>query len=125
MKIQYFFLFLLLSACSSNKKAMRTYGSALFQHWTHSYEEDKNEMTTYRPASFAFPPSRGREGFEIKEDGTYIRHAIGRADAPEKMMGTWEMKGKNTLIISMTETKIPPFEVKILSVEQNMLTIQK
>jgi hypothetical protein len=39
---------------------------ALFKEWLTSYEEDaKDGLLVYRPAGFAFPPSRGRTGFTI------------------------------------------------------------
>ncbi len=38
--------------------------SRLCQRWIHSHEEDTDTEMVYRPADFAFPPSRGRTGFE-------------------------------------------------------------
>lgn len=123
MKIHYLLLlFWLLSGCSSAKRAANLYGEALFQHWTHSYEEDQSGRKVYRPAGYDFPPSRGREGFEIRKDGIYIRHAIGRADYPEKFEGAWKMKGRDKLIVDLPET--PLLEIKILSVEKDRLIIQ-
>ena len=115
----------LMAGCNSTKQTVDTAepDPALFQHWTHSYEDDTSDITVYRPASYAFPPSRGREGFEIREDGVYIRHAIGRADYPEQFEGSWEMSEEDELIVTLP--KQPPFELKILSVTEEMLKIQK
>ena len=125
MKIHYVLLLLLAAGCHPTKRAMNTYGPGLFQHWTHSYEDDKDQTKVFRPSTYTFPPSRGREGFEIKEDGTFIRYAIGPADGTDKMNGTWKMKGKDRLIITFGQNKVPPFEMKIISLEKAMLTIQK
>ena len=37
----------------------------MFKHWTHSREEDSEGIKVYRPNEYNFPPSRGREGFEL------------------------------------------------------------
>ena len=123
MKIHYLFLLLLLSGCSSTQRATKTYGEALFQHWTHSYEEDAGGQKVYRPAGYDFPPSRGREGFEIRPDGVYIRYAIGRADYPEQMKGSWKMKGTDSIVVDLPST--PVFELKIISVEKDRLIVRQ
>ena len=40
----------------------------LYQTWLSSYEEGTD---TFRPASYDFPPSRGRTGFTFLEDRLY------------------------------------------------------
>ncbi len=125
MRINFVFLLFLLSSCNSSKQAMNTYGPELFQHWTHSYEDDTDGVRIYRPANYAFPPSRGREGFEIAKDGAYVRHAIGPDDRPQKMEGVWKMKGKNKFLISIPKMETKPFEMKIISVEKGMLKMER
>ncbi len=45
----------------------------IFQRWIHSFEEDKGEITVYRPEEYDFPLSRrGREGIEFRPDGVFI-----------------------------------------------------
>ena len=44
----------------------------IYKHWIHSHEEDTEDKKVYRPSTFEFPPSRGRDGFEIKENGEFI-----------------------------------------------------
>lgn len=125
MKIHYLFFLLLTLGCNPAKRLANVHGEDIFQRWTHSYEEDKDGFRVYRPAGFAFPPARGREGFEIRADGVYIRHAIGRADAPEQMQGSWKMKGKDKLIVTVPESTPPIFEMTILSVTKDQLKIQE
>ena len=57
--------------------------------WGHSFEEDHDDITVYRPTSFDFPRARGRDGIEFCSDGSYVDWAIGRGDAPERRAGTW------------------------------------
>ncbi|WP_187776189.1 hypothetical protein [Antrihabitans cavernicola] len=57
--------------------------------WGHSFEEDHDDVTVYRPADFDFPRARGRDGIEFCSDGSYVDWAIGRGDAPVRRAGTW------------------------------------
>lgn len=127
MKHGYLFLLLpfLTASCNSAKRAMSIHGPELFQHWTHSYEDDREGVVVYRPADYDFPPSRGREGFELKEDGTCIRYAIGPADGRQTMEGTWELKGKNELIVEIPGSSPSSFTLTILSATPETLTVRK
>jgi hypothetical protein len=71
----------------------------LFQHWVHAREEDRGELRVYRPAGYAFRPSRGRDGFELHRDGTLIRHLIGPADGTRTRTERWTDLGGNRLRI--------------------------
>ncbi|MGW1344154.1 hypothetical protein ACWCOV_24135 [Kribbella sp. NPDC002412] len=65
--------------------------------WTHSFEEDHDGITVYRPDDFAFPPARGRRGVEFRPDGTLVEWVIGRGDAPEaRPDGRWDASGRIT-----------------------------
>ena len=56
----------------------------LYQHWVHSYEEDTESEMVYRPAAFAFPPSRGRTGFEFSPGGACTVIGIAPTDGSQK-----------------------------------------
>jgi hypothetical protein len=45
---------------------------ALVGRWLHSYEEDSADALVFRPGDFDFPPARGRDGFELRDDGSAI-----------------------------------------------------
>ena len=62
----------------------------LHGRWTHSAEEDHDGILVYRPADYAFPPARGRDGIEFRSDGSYVDWAIGRGDAGEARPGRWQ-----------------------------------
>lgn len=60
--------------------------------WVHSWEEDSGNTTVYRPASYEFPPSRTRSGFELNPDGSLTNVAISAVDTPASGAGSWELK---------------------------------
>jgi hypothetical protein len=64
---------------------------ALNRRWVHSHEEDTDEEMVFRPQSYAFPPSRGRTGLDLHEDGSYAENAPGPTDRPTEAEGTWEL----------------------------------
>ncbi len=121
----YFFLLatFLFTNCSSTQRALRIYGDDFFQHWVHSHEDDHTGIKVYRPADYAFPPSRGREGFELEKDGVYKHYTVGTNDVPETFTGTWKMKGKSTLIITLTQPEVTSAEKEIISLSKEMLKI--
>lgn len=67
--------------------------AALQQHWVHSHEEDSEGEMVFRPASYGFPPSRGRAALDLLADGSYVESAPGPTDRPESAEGTWELDG--------------------------------
>jgi hypothetical protein len=63
----------------------------LFRRWGHSFEEDREGVTVYRPEEYGFPPARGRRWIELRPDGGYVDWGIGRGDAPERREGRWQV----------------------------------
>jgi hypothetical protein len=74
--------------------------SHLAQSWLHSHEEDTPNSTIYRPATYSFPPSRGRKGFSLRPDGTLVASKPGATDRTETKAGTWKLAA-NKLHLSM------------------------
>jgi hypothetical protein len=70
---------------------------ALVGSWVHSHEEDTPAEMVFRPASFHFPPSRGRRAFELKPDGSYVESGPGPADRPLQTYGRWTLEGPGRL----------------------------
>jgi hypothetical protein len=73
-------------------------------HWVHSHEEDTPTEMVFRPAGFAFPPSRGRHGFELKPDGSYLETGIGPADKPRHAQGRWRLEDNKIAIHTGSES---------------------
>lgn len=94
----------------------------LFKHWIHSFEESSDKADVYRPDGFEFPPAFGRTGLEIRADGVFILHAIGPADGTIAIPGHWTAKGPDKLRVVLKDH--PPFTLKILSVDDDVLRIE-
>jgi len=91
--------------------------SQLFGHWVHSHEEDTGALRVYRPAGYRFPPARGRRGFELLPDGSYVAHGPGPTDKPTSRPGRWEPVGDGRL-------RLGDEELEIVSLEPDRLTLR-
>ena len=90
---------------------------ALHQHWVHSHEEDTGTEMVFRPASYDFPPARGRQGFELKPDGGLIDYAIGPTDRRAKSKGKWTLEDD--------ELRLGERSLKVVSVDSQRLVVRK
>lgn len=98
---------------------------ALPRHWVHSHEEDTETERMYRPASFAFPRSRGRSAMTLKPDGELVETEPGPADRPRDNQGTWSLEDDGTLSIYEKGKKKPKRAIKIVSLDQDRLVVKK
>ena len=104
--------------------AMSVYNEeCIYKYWIHSYEEDTEDKKVYRPSTFEFPPSRGRDGFEIKENGEFILHITGPTDKPGKILGNFT-KDSNKLNIELASME-KSYTMIIISCDENLLLVQK
>jgi hypothetical protein len=99
--------------------------NALHQHWVHSHEEDTETERVFRPASFAFPRSRGRSAMALKPDGGLVETGIGPTDRPQDSLETWKLEGDDTLSIYEKGKRKPKRTMKILSLDKDRLVIKK
>lgn len=99
--------------------------NSLHQHWVHSQEEDTETETVYRPASFAFPRSRGRSAMALKPDGELVETGIGPADRPQESHGLWKLEKDDNLTLYEEGGKKPKRSMKILSLDRNRLVLRK
>lgn len=97
----------------------------LFRRWLHSFEEDTEDIKVYRPSDFDFPPAFGRDGFEIKENGEFIRIDIGPADGIVEIAGRWEAKGDNVIKVSFDDPEIEPYTLHIVSCTEDVLRVKQ
>ncbi|WP_345169041.1 hypothetical protein [Nibribacter koreensis] len=95
------------------------------QTWLYSYEEDSADVRTYRPNTFDFPASRGRTGFMIKEDGTFINYAIAPTDGLEEQPGTWAAQSKNILNVQLEVAPGKTHTIEIVSATPAVLKIKR
>lgn len=99
--------------------------SAMFKHWIHSHEEDSEGIKVYRPSDYNFPPSRGREGFELKENGEFIIYGIGATDKYEAIVGTWKAEGENKIQVSFDNQNEQSFTLDIVASDEDVLKIRR
>lgn len=52
----------------------------------------------FRPADYPVPPSRGREAWDLRADGTLTVRRPGPTDVPQQAEGTWVLDGRNLLL---------------------------
>ncbi|MEW2030757.1 hypothetical protein AB0901_09605 [Streptomyces roseifaciens] len=97
----------------------------LFRHWVHSYEDDREGVTVYRPAGYPFPPARGRRGMEISPDGTFTDHPIGSRDVPGSVAGRWEAATDGrSLTVTFPGTSRPGRRLEILHCDGALLKVR-
>jgi hypothetical protein len=94
----------------------------LQKRWIHSHEEDIDTQMVFRPASFAFPPSRGRRGFELKPDQSLIDIGIAATDGARETTGTWKLDGKD-LQFFKSSGKTPTQTLQIVSADKDRLVV--
>lgn len=98
---------------------------AIFKHWVHSREEDTEEGSVYRPKDYKFPPARGRNGFEIKENGEFIKYEIGPDDRPRKISGHWKQEGDNRIRADFEDQRTDSTTLDILMLDDKILIVKK
>jgi hypothetical protein len=96
----------------------------IFKHWVHSREEDTANTIVYRPSNYKLPPSRGREGFEIKKSGEFVRYSIGPDDRSKKIIGHFSVQDSNKLHIRFEEQQLQPITLKILMCDESVLRVE-
>lgn len=94
--------------------------ASIFQHWTHSREEDSGEVEVFRPDGVSLPPSFGRDGFEMKADGTFIQQDIGPADGIVLVPGRWKSLGP-ARVAAFFDGKRPDYSFEVLDVNDSVL----
>lgn len=93
--------------------------------WLHAHEEDTETEIVYRPVGYPFPPSRGRDGFELVTDGRCVAFGPGRDDRAEKDLGRWTLDDHRRLELVMDKTKDRPVELQIVRVAEDRLVVRK
>jgi hypothetical protein len=107
------------------KEASSQLPAAIFRHWVHSREEDTRGAEMYRPDGFAFPPSHGRDGFEMRKTGEFIQDDIGPADGIVQVRGRWESRGPNEVTALFQNPKREDYTFALVTVDQAALTISR
>ena len=109
----------------------------LYQTWLSSYEEGTD---TFRPASYDFPPSRGRTGFTFledrlygslygsdDEDGIYIVYQICPTDGLIAQLGAWRLISEKQILIFFPDPDChnsPNYKVEIIELKSDLLKLK-
>jgi hypothetical protein len=99
--------------------------STMFRRWIHSREEDTKDVTVFRPSSFAFPPSRGREGIEFRENGEFFHYRIGATDRSEAVAGQWHVERDNIIEVDFPTARLSPYRLVVISVDNDALKVRR
>jgi hypothetical protein len=97
----------------------------LHGYWVHSHEEDTPTEMVFRPARYPFPPSRGRQGFELRPDGSYVETGPGPADKPQSAVGRWTLEDHNRLALYSAQGRGGGRVLEVTSVAPDRLVIRK
>ena len=93
--------------------------------WTHSHEEREGNIEVYRPDSYQFPPSRGRRGFKMLEDKSFINYEIAPTDGIVERKGRWEKENDYTFAVSFGENeKNRNYKLEFVSYKKNRLKLK-
>lgn len=95
--------------------------AALSREWFHSHEEDQRGEIVFRPAHFAFPPSRGRKSISLHPAGKLTGTIPGATDVPADVRGTWKLDNKN-LLLEYGSTKL---RYEIISATPDKLVLKR
>jgi hypothetical protein len=98
---------------------------ALEQKWVHSHEEDTSDETVFRPASYRFPPSRGRKAFQLDGDGKLVNFGIGADDRTVQSEGRWQLDDRNRLTLQAATPGMSPSVMQLLHVGRDKLVVKK
>ena len=88
----------------------------------HSYEEDAGDVEVYRSSSYSFPPSRGRKGFELRENGEFVERGIGPDDGPTKTVRRWETSARDQVEVYDGDKRA--YVLEIVSASKDVLEIR-
>lgn len=106
-------------------QAMTELPDEIFRKWIHSFEEDTNGITVYRPVEYDFPLARGRGGIEFRPDGAFISWEIGPTDATRGINGHWKIEGSGRVSVSFEESTRPSTVIEILQCDSEVLKVRK
>jgi hypothetical protein len=97
--------------------------SKLQGHWIHSHEEDTGNQMVFRPSTYAFPRSRGRQEFKLGPGGSLQAVRPGPTDKRQSSSGTWSLEPGGILVVHPTGEAALRFSV--VSVDSEKLVVNR
>ncbi|WP_345117826.1 hypothetical protein [Hymenobacter algoricola] len=93
--------------------------------WLHSQEEDQGDVRVYRPNTYAFPPARGRTGFQFDHNGLFTQFDIAPTDGLEGRKGQWKADGSTRVSITLDDKRDPDYQLEIVSLDKDVLKVRR
>jgi hypothetical protein len=95
----------------------------LTRTWRHSQEEDQGVVQVYRPATYAFPPARGRDGYTFAPDGQLTKLVIAPADGSLPLPGRWRWVNANALHLTFDSQSQQDYRLKVVELTSEVLKV--
>ena len=105
--------------------ASRETKALLCRRWVHSHEEDSAAEQVFRPADYAFPPSRGREAFECQSDGSLRADRPGATDKTASSSGRWEWREPRSVLLFRAGAASPFRVLEIVDLTSERLVVRR
>jgi hypothetical protein len=99
--------------------------TCLLGRWMHSHEEDTDTTEIYRPAEYAFPPARGRTGYEFLPDGQAVYLGIAAADGSTYVRGRWQLEASDRVSVTMEDPRIKSVVLRVLGCAPDKLVLSR
>jgi hypothetical protein len=96
----------------------------LTQTWRHSQEEDQGMVQVYRPAAYAFPPARGREGYTFAPGGQLTKLAIAPTDGTLPLPGHWRWVSARALHLTFEDPAQQDCRLEVLELSPDVLKVK-
>jgi hypothetical protein len=104
----------------NNPNDLVTISPAIPGSWTHSREEDVDDVEVYR-RFFDFPPSPvPRDGFETLRDGTFVQDELDPAGLIVQVRGRWRQPAIEKLTVSFDDGVHAGFTLQALELSQDL-----
>ena len=110
-----------LTSCSSiSNSSKHVTQDKLIGEWVHSHEESLEKEKVFRPSTYDFPLSRGRDKIHLKKNNALIFSTSGPDDRPVNYEGEW-LVSDNRLTLHYNGKQLT---YKIVDVSTSILKLQ-
>jgi hypothetical protein len=118
-------LLLIQSKCNSDQSKNKP-SSSIIGCWKHAYEEQKDgSLQFFRPCdSKDWPPSRFRQFYDFKSDGTYSYLWLSPIDAHKVKTGSWSFD-ENAMTLSLQNADGKAEKMKITEFSPDIIKIAR
>lgn len=96
----------------------------LRRSWGHSREEDSAGVEVWRPAGYPFPLARGRNWFELREDGSATFFGPGPDDRSSATLGFWTVTGDDEFELRHSDNALS-LRLKIVECSGSVLRLRQ